>query len=211
VNPDGGMPRLVASVVGRSPSLSPDGSHVLFLEGPWASTTLVLADPDGAHRRTLAGGGSTTAWNPAWSPDGQRVAYTYCDASHRLQVHVVGADGSGDRAVTHTTPEEGSAQLPAWAPDGRRLALQVNNHAAGSSAIWVVELATGEIRNLSVAGARYLDETPSWFPDGGRLAFQSNRTGTMEVWVMNADGSGQRQVTGSAAGPRSATGSSPRR
>jgi TolB protein len=86
--------------------------------------------------------------------------------------------------------------MPAWSPDGRRLAVQVNNHDTHSSAIWIVNVTTGEIRVLSRPGATDLDETPSWFPDGTRLAFQSNRSGTMEVWVMNADGSNPRQLTG---------------
>jgi TolB protein len=41
----------------------------------------------------------------------------------------------------------------------------------------------------------YLDELPAWFPDGTRIAFQSNRTGSWEIWVMNADDSGVRQLT----------------
>jgi len=35
----------------------------------------------------------------------------------------------------------------------------------------------------------------SWFPDEQRIAFQSDRSGRMEIWVMNADGSGATQVT----------------
>ncbi len=67
--------RVVASVPGRSPVLSPDGRRVLYLTGPWTSTALLLAELDGKNLRRLAGGGST-AWNGAWSPDGTQVAYT---------------------------------------------------------------------------------------------------------------------------------------
>jgi Tol biopolymer transport system component len=195
VSPDGGTPRIVATAPGRSPVLSPDGKRVLYLVGPWTSTALAAADTNGAHVLTLAGGGPT-AWNGTWSPDGALVAYTYGDSSHILQVHVVNADGTGDRAVTHTTADQGSAQMPAWSPDGRRLAIQVNNHATHSSAIWVVDLSSGETHSLSTPAATYLDETPAWFPDGSRLAFQSNRAGSMEVWTMAADGSNPRRVTG---------------
>ncbi|MFI5387702.1 MAG: hypothetical protein ACHQ50_16465 [Fimbriimonadales bacterium] len=195
VNPDGGAPRRVASIPGRSPTLSPDGARVLYLVGPWTSTALAVADKDGSNVRILAGG-RATAWNGAWSPDGMRVAYAYGDSTRLLQVHVVNSDGVGDRAVTSTTVDQGSAQLPAFSPDGRRLAMQVNNGPAHSSEIWVVDLSNGAIHRLSEPGLAYLDETPSWFPDGARLAFQSNRTGTMEVWLMNADGSNARQITG---------------
>ena len=57
------------------------------------------------------------------------------------------------------------------------------------------DLASGATRKLASHTEAYLDETPSWFPDGKRLAFQSNRTGRMEVWVMNADGSAARQLS----------------
>lgn len=195
VSVDGATPRVAASVPGRSPSLSPDGTQVLYLVGPWTSTALAIADADGSHARTIAGG-RTTAWNGTWSPDGTRVAYAYGDSTRVLQVHVINSDGTGDRAVTHTTAEEGSAQMPAWSPDARRLAVQVNSPRTHSSEIWIVDLASGEIEKLTRHGAAYLDETPSWFPDGTRLAFQSSRTGTMEVWVMSADGSNPRQTTG---------------
>jgi TolB protein len=74
--------------------------------------------------------------------------------------------------------------------------VQLNNPRTHSSEIRVVDLSTGQTRTLSVPGADHLDEAPSWFPDGTRLAFQSNRTGTMEIWVMGDDGSNPRQITG---------------
>jgi TolB protein len=193
--PAGGERRQVATAPGRGLVLSPDGRRVAFLIGPWTSTRLAVADADGSHVRVIAGG-STTAWNPAWAPDGRRIAYTYGDSTRVLQVHIINVDGTGDHAVTHMTADDGSAQLPAWSPDGRRLAVQVNQLPAHTAHIWIVDLATGQARRLAPHEEHYVDEIPSWFADGRRLAFQSNRTGAMQVWVMNADGTGQRQVTG---------------
>jgi len=107
------------------------------------------------------------------------------------------ADGSDRRQVTHIPAEEGGAQWPGWSPDGSQLVIQVNSRTKkGSAHIWIVNVATGEARKLAAHDQAYLDETPSWFPDGKRVAFQSNRSGRMEVWAMNVDGSRQRQVTG---------------
>ncbi len=192
---DGRAGRVAATVAGRSPVLSPDGTRALFLVGPWTSTAIAVANADGSGIRLIAGG-RTTAWNGAWSPDGLRIAYTHGDSTRVLQVHVIDADGTGDRAVTHVAPEERSAQLPAWSPDGRRLAVQVSNGRVHSAHIWIVDVTTAEARRLAAHAEPYLDEVPAWFPDGKRIAFQSDRTGRMEIWVMNEDGSGQRQVTG---------------
>jgi TolB protein len=54
---------------------------------------------------------------------------------------------------------------------------------------------SGAATRLNPHASPYLDETPSWFPDGKRIAFQSDRSGRMEIWVMNTDGSGATQVT----------------
>jgi Tol biopolymer transport system component len=194
VAPDGTDRRVIARVPGRSPRPSPAGNRVLFLIGPWSSTVTAVSNLDGSGVRRIAGGGGTTAWNGAWSPDGSRIAYTWGDSTRQLQVHIVNADGTGDRAATDVDPKEGSAQMPAWSPDGRRLAVQVNG--AGMGHIWVVDLDTGAARKLAAHTGHWLDEIPAWFPDGKRIAFQSDRSGRREVWVINADGSGLHQVTG---------------
>ena len=61
--------------------------------------------------------------------------------------------------------------------------------------IWVIDLESGRATKLAEHRAAYQDEVPAWFPDAKRIVFQSNRTGRWEIWVMNADGSGARQIT----------------
>ena len=194
---DGGAPRAVGQVHGgRNPVLSPDGKWVAYLVGPWSSTTLWVARADGADAHAVAGGGRTTAWNAAWSPDGRRLAYTFGDTTRVLQVHIVDRDGTGDHAVTHLPVDEGSAQMPAWSPDGRRLALQASRGRAHAGHVWIVDLPGNTATKLAPHEDGLMDEVPAWFPEGRRLAFQSNRSGVMQIWVMDADGGNLRQVTG---------------
>ena len=196
IEPDGRNQREIASVPGRAPTLSPDGRRLVYMAGTWTETRLMVSAADGSNARQINDGASI-AWNSHWSPDGKRLAFTgRPDSTDGLAIFVMNADGSDRRQVTHFAPGEGRAQWPVWSPDGRELAIQANDLETHSCHIWIVDAATGAARKLAAHTEPYLDETPSWFPDGKRIAFQSNRTGRMEVWVMNADGSGQRQVTG---------------
>ena len=67
--------------------------------------------------------------------------------------------------------------------------------SGGAAHVWLVDANTGAARKLAPHDRAYLDETPAFFPDGKRIAFQSDRTGRMEIWVMNVDGTGAKQVT----------------
>lgn len=193
---DGHDRRLLATVPGRAPRLSPDGARLLHLEGSWTEVKLIVSNRDGGNARQLTDG-TSVVWGPRWSPDGASIAFTGRDGAGQLHIRLIGADGGVPRQLTHLSMEEGQAQAPSWSRDGRRLAVQVSRGQRGtdSSQIAVVDAVTGAVRMLAPHDRQYLDETPSWFPDGRRIAFQSNRTGRMEVWVMNADGTGAVQLT----------------
>ena len=87
-----------------------------------------------------------------------------------------------------------NASLPAVSPDGRRIAF-VAGRGDSVWQVYVVKADGGGTLRLTPHEEPRLDETPSWFPDGRRLAFQSDRTGRMEIWTVNADGTHPRQVT----------------
>lgn len=194
IDADGKNERRLGSVPGRSATLSPDGTRVLYSRGSWTAVTLLSANLDGSQEKQLKEG-APVLWNVRWSPDGKQIAYTGQDAAgDNLAVWVMNADGSAPRQVTHIPREEGRAQVPAWSPDGRQLAIQTSSKEHVGH-LWIVDLATGAARKLAPHERLYVDEVPAWFPDGQRLAFQSDRSGRMEVWVMNEDGSEARQLT----------------
>lgn len=193
-------PRLVVALAGRGPKLSPDGRSVLYSSGNFRESRLMVASLDGSSARALTDG-TTPAFNAAWSPDGRQFAYTTIAMAgdRALTVWVANADGTNARKLIESAAVGGSPQWPAWSADGTRIAVQVGNYnrerpAENTAHIWVFDLATGVGTKLAEHTRPYLDETPSWL---GRdlITFQSDRSGRMEVWVMNADGSAARQMT----------------
>jgi dipeptidyl aminopeptidase/acylaminoacyl peptidase len=131
--------------------------------------------------------------DPAFSPDGSRIAF----ASRRggeLHIWVMNADGS---AQTQVTSGAGSDRYPTWAPDGSRLAFR--RRAGAASDIWVV--TPGSPAQALTTGA--LADQPAWSPDGAHIAFVTTRDGNDEVYSMNADGTGQRDLSANPASDRS--------
>jgi Tol biopolymer transport system component len=185
-------PHQIGAAPARNPAVSPDGKWAAY-----SNHRIYVAAIDGSQEHPITEG-VALEFDPVWSPDGKQIAFVRSGGPDRkMNIWVMNADGSGQRQLTHIVPEEGKAEWPVWSPDGRQIAMQVGEYSPQKSIahIWIADAATGEARKLAPHAEAYTDEMPAWFPDGKRLAFQSTRTGRMEVWAMNADGSGARQVT----------------
>ncbi|HET8872357.1 MAG TPA: hypothetical protein VFM83_01605 [Gaiellaceae bacterium] len=180
VEPDGTGVRQVTPDTAPVGRISPDGSRVTFVR----DSHIWTARLDGSQERQLTSGASLDG-APAWSSDGQQIAFGRSTSSATSDIFVVDSSGGAPRQVTHNDVGF-SAGGPAWSPDGSWIAflsfgqlLAVHPDGSGRHVI------------ASTIGLRAYGE-PAWSPDGTRLAL-----GGCGIAVVNADGSGVRELTGS--------------
>lgn len=123
--------------------------------------------------------------SPAWSPDGQRLAYVSFEDKKPV-VYVQNLSDGSRRAVAKF---RGSNSAPAWSPDGRKLAVTLSKDE--TSQIYLLDLETGVASRFTRGGA--LDTEPLFSPDGRWLYFTSNRGGSPQIYRASlADGSASR-------------------
>ncbi|MCI0730561.1 MAG: PKD domain-containing protein [Chloroflexi bacterium] len=161
------------------PAWSPDGSEIVFSEE--AAFDIYKMKADGTNRTYLTHSG--TGGNPAWSPDGTRIAYQ--GGTGNAEIFVINTDGTNRQQLTSTPGLDNHA--PAWSPDGSLIAYS----ARRTLGIWLMNPDGSNQHGLTSS----LDAYPAWSPDGTRIVFQSGRDGNDEIYVMDADGSGQARLT----------------
>ncbi|QDH13778.1 Tol-Pal system protein TolB [Formicincola oecophyllae] len=151
-------------------------------------TRLAIMDYDGANVRYLTSGRWLTL-EPRFSPSGTQVAFlSYAD--NRPRVYLYDLPTGQQRLLGQF---EGISYAPRFAPDGRSVVLAVTTRNGGSD-IYSVDLGTGTRHQLTDAPG-VIDTSPCYSPDGRQIVFNSDRGGSPQLYVMNADGSGAHRIS----------------
>jgi Tol biopolymer transport system component len=138
------------------------------------------------------------ACQPAWSPDGQRLAFiSPCDENEleydASSLYLVNADGSDLTAL----PTTGRGDYdPTWSPDSEALVF-TSLRMGYRPQIYLMDLASQEVQRLSTEDHR--DFHPQFSPDGSKIVFITSRNGPYQIWTMNADGSEPKRFSASGS------------
>lgn len=144
---------------------------------------LQVADADGMNAATALRSREPII-SPAWSPDGQRLAYVSFEQKKPIvYVHTL---ATGQRRVVANF--KGSNSAPAWSPDGSQLAVVLTKD--GLSQLYAINADGSGVRRL--ASSAGIDTEPAWAADGN-IYFTSDRGGSPQIYrVSSAGGSAQR-------------------
>jgi len=193
MNADGTGLQLVTSMENGAcqPSWSPDGAKLVFIspcrargeffENTYNDSSLYMINADGTDQKTL-----TTVpgsdYDPAWSPDGTRIAFTSV-RDGRKEIYVLAVDsGAVTRLTTNSTGDIENSQ-PAWSPFSNQIAYTVKRF--GAYQVWVMS-DTGQ-SNVQIvrSGQQLWDYLPVWGPDGETILFNQRNLGPGRPWLMS--------------------------
>jgi TolB protein len=157
-------------------------------EPPAQRYQLIVADADGANQHMILES-RFPLMSPAWSPDGQWLAYVSFETKHSaVYVQLV---RSGERR--QVSARAGINGAPAWSPDGHKLALTLGA-SVGNPDIYVLDLTTQDLTRITDDPA--IDTEPEWTPDGKSLFFTSDRAGSPQIYQIGASaGARPKRIT----------------
>ena len=156
------------------------------------SNGLIYAWKDGTERLVNTGICNACNNDHVLSPDEDAIAVSHMtfDKGFSSRVYIVPFDGGQPRLVTPNSP----SFLHGWSPDGKELAYCAFREINGKREVdvYAIPAEGGEEKRLTDGG---FNDGPEYSPDGKHIWFNSTRSGLMQVWRMNRDGSEPTRMT----------------
>jgi Tol biopolymer transport system component len=165
-----------------------------------------VMDADGTNQTNLTNTPDINEGQPAWSPDGTKIAFTGPgelneDNSGGLDdIYVMDADPSTNDATSLTNTPDFLEYRPSWAPSGAQLTFVreiPGEIISEQSDIFVMDAdpsTNDDAINLTQTDAR--EDDPAWSPDGAKIAFSGVRNSGSEIVTMDPDGQNEEILTG---------------
>ena len=210
-------PNLAGSI--RHPDFSPDGSRLAFDQlTNEESTEVYIAKADGSNAKRIALCSPPCAdrWEPAWSPDGSRLAISTGEGRvtetgpARFGIGVIDVNSEEVTQVVEHEKAVGQDRFARWSPDGKRLVFyraQLKSDGTIQTAIFVVDVDGSNLRRLTPWDMNAGD--PDWSPNGDLIVFSTHPLREFELlerselYTMRPDGSGINALTSNGEdGPR---------
>jgi TolB protein len=149
---------------------------------------LIVADADGANARVILES-HQPMMSPAWSPDGQWLAYVSFE-NKRSGIYVQQVSSGQRRLVSGRVGINGA---PAWSPDGKKLLVTLGG-SAGTPNLYILDLGTQQLTRLTEGPA--IDTEGAWAADGQAVYFTSDRSGGPQVYRIGVEpGAKPRRIT----------------
>jgi Tol biopolymer transport system component len=176
--------------------IRPAGDTIAFVRWAGGSYAVFVMSAAGGHARrlSLAPGHPFPSerhvfqGEPAWSPDGSRIAFT-SNRTGRSGIYVMHADGSRTRRLTIS--EDGDVR-PSWSPDGQQIVFA----RSGRGRLYVIDADGRHLRALT-RDVGLADSDPAWSPDGTTIAFVRRPVGNglAAIYLIGSDGHGLCRLT----------------
>ena len=176
------MPNMGRASWTNWPSLSPDGTRLVFSEGAAVIYSYDLVANKGkasVTRLSPAGAeASVSDYWPRFSPDGESIVFT-SNRDSDFEIYVMRTDGTEQRRLTRS---RGIDMRPTYSPDGESIAFTSNRD--GNYEVYVMG-ADGS-RPLRLTDHPERDDYACWHPDGRRLVIVSERDGEFDLYLLDA-------------------------
>lgn len=169
-----------------SPAWSPDGRWLALSLSKDGGTNVYLMRRMGRGLRRLTNGIGISV-SASFSPNGRQIAFT-SDRGGSPQIYVIDIEGTNLHRLSFKGNYNAS---PKWSPRGDKIAF-ISDRGGGGFQIYLMSPDGSGVQQMTTLGS---NEDPAWSPDGRHLVFMSTRGGKKDIYLMHADGSGQRRLT----------------
>ncbi len=183
------------------PAWSPDGKQIAFISPcskphdisdlPPTDTKIYITAPDDPEpTAAVLNTGGIGDSEPAWSPDGKKLAFTSTRDGGRPLIYVYDFDKKQTTLITQPTADFDIARQPSWGPFSNQVLYAQRNRNLGVYQIWAVTDAGEGAQQIVYSGQTFWDYLPLFSPDGKYVLFsERNATGPIypHLWEMSIE------------------------